>query len=148
MVFDSNNVYNGIEIGLRSEILPKSILFENCQFLGKFSNNAILIFGTQDNAVININNCYFEDLSNPFRLSNRLNVKCTMNITNCKIDKWDVNSPWQGMLLMQDYTSGDADKANENNLFAPEKVTINVINTIGPWSSYRSITTILFNTPI
>ncbi len=142
MVFDSSNVYNGIEIGLAvsaktedsstTYTLPKSILFENCKFLGKFSNNAILIFGTQDNAVININNCYFEDLSNPFRLSNRLNVKCTMNITNCKIDKWDVNSPWQGMLLMQDYTSGDADKANENNLFAPEKVTINVINTIGP----------------
>lgn len=132
MVFDSSNVYNGIEIGLSSETLPKSILFENCKFLGQFSNNAILIFGTQDNAIININNCYFENLSNPFRLSNNTNVKCTMNITNCKIDKWDVNSPWQGMMLMQDYTSGDSDKANENNLFAPEKITINVINTIGP----------------
>ena len=140
MIFDSSNVYNGIEIGLKTRddeskepyILPKSILFENCQFLGKFSNNAILIFGTQANAVININNCYFEDLSNPFRLSNNKNTSCTMNITNCKIDKWDVNSPWQGMMLMQDYTSSDSDKANENNLFAPEKITINVINTIGP----------------
>ena len=132
MIFDSSNISNGIEIGLSSETLPKSILFENCQFLGQFSNNAILIFGTQDNAVININNCYFENLSNPFRLSNNANVKCTMNITICKIDKWDVNSPWQGMMLMQDYTSGDSEKANENNLFAPEKITINVINTIGP----------------
>ena len=132
MVFNSSNVYNGIEIGLSSKTLPKSILFENCKFLGQFSNNAILIFGTQDNAIININNCYFENLSNPFRLSNNTNVKCTMNITNCKIDKWDVNSPWQGMMLMQDYTSGNSDKANENNLFAPEKITINVINTIGP----------------
>ena len=132
MVFDSSNVYNGIEIGLSSETLPKSVLFENCRFLGKFTNNAILIFGTQDNAVININNCYFEDLSNPFRLSNNTNVKCTMNIINCKIDKWDVNSPWQGMMIFQDYTSGDADKANTNNLFAPEKITINVVNTIGP----------------
>lgn len=140
MVFDSSNVYNGIEIGLKTQddeskepyILPKSILFENCQFLGKFSNNAILIFGTQANAVININNCYFEDLSNPFRLSNNKNTSCTMNITNCKIDKWDVNSPWQGMMLLQDYNSGDAEKANSNNLFAPEKITINVINTIGP----------------
>ena len=132
MVFDSSNVYNGIEIGLSSETLPKSILFENCKFLGKFSNNAILIFGTQDNAVINIDNCYFEDLSNPIRLSNNTNVKCTLNITNCKVDKWDVNSPWQGLLIMQDYTSGDAEQANINNLFAPEKITINVINCIGP----------------
>ena len=132
MIFDSSNLYNGIEIGLSSSTLPKSILFENCQFLGKFSNNAILIFGTQDNAVININNCYFQDLSNPFRLSNKTNSSCTMNITNCKFDKWDVTSPWQGMLLMQDYTSGDAEKANANNLFAPEKITINVINCIGP----------------
>ena len=132
MVFDSSNVYNGIEIGLSSTKLPKSILFENCKFLGSFSNNAILIFGTEDNAVININNCYFENLSNPFRLSNNKNVKCVMNIVNCRIDKWDVNSPWQGMLLMQDYTSGDAEKANTNNLFAPEKITINVVNTIGP----------------
>ena len=132
MIFDSSNVYNGIEIGLSSSTLPKSILFENCQFLGKFSNNAILIFGTQDNAVININNCYFQDLSNPFRLSNKTNSSCTMNITNCKFDKWDENSPWQGMLLMQDYTSGDAEKANANNLFALEKITINVINCIDP----------------
>ena len=132
MIFDSSNVYNGIEIGLSSETLPKSILFENCQFLGQFANNAILIFGTQANAVININNCYFENLSNPFRLSNSKNTSCVMNITNCKIDKWDVNSPWQGMMLLQDYTSGDAEKANTNNLFAPEKITINVINTIGP----------------
>ena len=132
MEFDSSNVYNGIEIGLSSETLPKSILFENCKFLGKFSNNAILIFGTQNNAVINIDNCYFEDLSNPIRLSNNTNVKCTLNITNCKVDKWDVNSPWQGLLIMQDYTSGDAEQANINNLFAPEKITINVINCIGP----------------
>ena len=132
MEFVSSNVYNGIEIGLSSKTLPKSILFENCKFLGKFSNNAILIFGTQDNAVINIDNCYFEDLSNPIRLSNNTNVKNTLNITNCKVDKWDVNSPWQGLLIMQDYTSGDAEQANINNLFASEKITINVINCIGP----------------
>ena len=132
MVFDSSNVYNGIEIGLSSETLPKSILFENCKFLGQFSNNAILIFGTQDNAIININNCYFENLSNPFRLSNNTNVKCTMNITNCKIDKWDVNSPWQGMIIMEDYTSKSNEEAISNNLFGDNKITINIINCIGP----------------
>ena len=132
MIFDSNNIYNGIEIGLDSTTLPKSVLIENCKFLGHFSNNAILIFGTQDNAVINVNNCYFEEVSNPIRLSNNKNVHCTLNITNCKIDKWDVNTPWQGMIIFQDYTSGDIENANTNNLFAPEKITVNVINTIGP----------------
>ena len=132
MVFDSSNVYNGIEIGLSSDILPKSILFENCKFLGQFSNNAILIFGTQANAVININNCYFEDLSNPFRLSNNKNTSCTMNITNCKIDKWDVNSPWQGMIILEDYTSKSSEEAIANNLFGDNKITINIINCIGP----------------
>ena len=45
MIFDSSDIYNGIEIGLNSTTLPKKILFENCKFTGAFSNNAILIFG-------------------------------------------------------------------------------------------------------
>lgn len=61
MVFDASEVYNGIEIGLASNsVLPKNILFDNCKFQGEFSNNAILVFGTQDNAIITLNNCYFE----------------------------------------------------------------------------------------
>ena len=140
MIFKSSNVYNGIEIGLKTRddeskepyILPKSILFENCQFLGKFSNNAISIFGTQANAVININNCYFEDLSNPFRLSNNKNTSCTMNITNCKIDKWEVKRPWQGMIILEDYTSKSSEEAIANNLFGDNKITINIVNCIGP----------------
>lgn len=132
MTFDSNNIYNGLEIGLNSSVLPKSILIEDCKFIGQFSNNAILIFGTQDNAVININNCYFESVSNPIRLSNNTNVHCTLNISNCQIDKWEIKSPYQGMILFQDYTSENADNANANNLFAPEKIIVNIINTIGP----------------
>ena len=132
MVFDSSNVYNGIEIGLSSETLPKSVLFENCQFLGKFTNNAILVFGTQDNAVVNINNCYFKDLSNAIRLSNNANKTCTLNITNCKFDKWDDEAPWQGMIIMEDYTSKSNEEAISNNLFGDNKITINIINCIGP----------------
>ena len=140
MVFDSSNVYNGIEIGLKTQddeskepyILPKSILFENCQFLGKFSNNAILVFGTQDNAVVNINNCYFKDLSNAIRLSNNANKTCTLNITNCKFDKWEAKAPWQGMIIMEDYTSKSNEEAISNNLFGDNKITINIINCIGP----------------
>ena len=132
VTFNSENIYNGIEIGLKSKSLPKSVLFENCQFLGKFTNNAILVFGTQDNAVININNCYFKDLSNAIRLSNNANKTCTLNITNCKFDKWDNKAPWQGMIIMEDYTSKSNEEAISNNLFGDNKITINIINCIGP----------------
>ena len=132
ITFNSEDVYNGVEIGLKSKLLPKSVLFENCQFLGKFSNNAILVFGTQDNAVVNINNCYFKDLSNAIRLSNNANKSCTLNITNCKFDKWETKAPWQGMIIMEDYTSKSNEEAISNNLFGDNKITINIINCIGP----------------
>ena len=132
VTFNSEDIYNGIEIGLNSKSLPKSVLFENCQFLGKFTNNAILVFGTQDNAVVNVNNCYFKDLSNAIRLSNNANKSCTLNITNCKFDKWDDITPWQGMIIMEDYTSKSNEEAISNNLFGDNKITINIINCIGP----------------
>lgn len=132
-VFDASACYNMIEIGLDGTTLPKGVLIENCKFLGKYSNNAILIFGTQDNAVININNCFFEDVSNPLRLSNKTDAKnVTVNITNCICNSWDKDPVWSGLLICQDYTSGSKIKADKNNLFAPEKITINVSNLTMP----------------
>lgn len=131
--FDASAAYNMIEIGLDGTALPKGVLIENCKFTGNYANNAILVFGTQDNAVININNCYFEHVSNVLRLSNKTNAKnVTVNITNCKCDHWDTNPQWAGLLICQDYTSGSTAKAEENNLFAPDKITINVSNLITP----------------
>lgn len=131
--FDASAAYNMIEIGLGGTALPKGVLIENCKFTGNYTNNAILVFGTQDNAVININNCYFEHVSNVLRLSNKTNAKnVTVNITNCKCDHWDTNPQWAGLLICQDYTSGSTAKAEENNLFAPDKITINVSNLITP----------------
>ena len=132
LVFNATEVYNGIEIGLNSTNLPKNVKFDNCKFLGNFSNNAILIFGTQNNAVINISNCYFEHVSNCIRLSNKSNSTCTVNITNCKCDHWDTDPLWSGMLICQDYTSGSAEDEVTNNLFASSKITINVSNFVTP----------------
>lgn len=126
------SLYNCIEIGLDSNNLPSGVLIENCRFEGTFSNNAILIFGTKDDAVININNCYFENVSNCIRLSNKLNSKCTVNISNCKCDHWDTDPVWSGMLICQDYTSGTSDAESENKLFAPDKITINISNFTTP----------------
>ena len=129
MTFDSSNVYNGIEIGLNSNTLPKNVLFDNCKFTGAFSNNAILVFGTQDNATITLNNCSFDKVSNGLRLSNKSNVSgVTVNILNCSVGEWDSNLQWRGFLICEDYTSKTEEEANTNNLFAPEKITVNFVN--------------------
>lgn len=132
MVFDASEVYNGIEIGLASNsVLPKNILFDNCKFQGEFSNNAILVFGTQDNAIITLNNCYFEKISNVLRLSNKSNASgVVVNINNCTVDQWETSAPWQGFLICEDYTNKTEEEVNANNLFGDGKITVNFNNLV------------------
>lgn len=132
MVFDASEVYNGIEIGLASNsVLPKNILFDNCKFQGEFSNNAILVFGTQDNAIITLNNCYFEKISNALRLSNKSNASgVAVNINNCTVDQWETRAPWQGFLICEDYTNKTEEEVNANNLFGDGKITVNFNNLV------------------
>lgn len=132
MVFDASEVYNGIEIGLASNsVLPKNILFDNCKFQGKFSNNAILVFGTQDNAIITLNNCYFEKISNALRLSNKSNASgVVVNINNCTVDQWETRTPWQGFLICEDYTNNTEEEVNADNLFGDGKITVNFNNLV------------------
>lgn len=132
MVFDASEVYNGIEIGLaRNSVLPKNILFDNCKFQGEFSNNAILVFGTQDNAIITLNNCYFEKISNALRLSNKSNASgVVVNINNCTVDQWETRAPWQGFLICEDYTNKTEEEVNANNLFGDGKITVNFNNLV------------------
>lgn len=132
MVFDASEVYNGIEIGLASNsVLPKNILFDNCKFQGEFSNNAILVFGTQDNAIITLNNCYFEKISNTLKLSNKSNASgVVVNINNCTVDQWETRAPWQGFLICEDYTNKTEEEVNANNLFGDGKITVNFNNLV------------------
>lgn len=132
MVFDASEVYNGIEIGLASNsVLPKNILFDNCKFQGEFSNNAILVFGTQDNAIITLNNCYFEKISNTLRLSNKSSASgVVVNINNCTVDQWETRAPWQGFLICEDYTNKTEEEVNANNLFGDGKITVNFNNLV------------------
>lgn len=132
MVFDASEVYNGIEIGLASNsVLPKNILFDNCKFQGEFSNNAILVFGTQDNAIITLNNCYFGKISNALRLSNKSNASgVVVNINNCTVDQWETRAPWQGFLICEDYTNKTEEEVNANNLFGDGKITVNFNNLV------------------
>lgn len=126
MTFNSNDVYNGIEIGLNSSKLPKYVLFDNCKFEGTFTNNPIVVFGTADDAIINIQNCSFDKVSNILRLSNKANTKCVVNISNCSVNQLETNPEYTGAILCQDYTSKGEEVAN--NLFSPEKITINFKN--------------------
>lgn len=133
MTFNSENCYNGIEIGLsaKSETLPKNILFDNCKFEGTFSNNAILVFATQDNATITLNNCKFDKLSNALRLSNRTNASgVVVNIINCEVKQWDTSNDWSGFLILEDYTSKTAEEVNSNNLFGDKKISVNFSNLV------------------
>lgn len=123
--------YNAIEIGLGTGSGPsatKSIVIDNVKFNSTLTNNAISIFATEDGSVITISNCTFTKCSNPVRLSNATGGKVTINLVNCEFTEWDSNPDWAGILIMQDYTSGSVEAIQTNNLFGPDKVTINVIN--------------------
>jgi len=125
--------YNVVEIGLSKTVEPpKNVLIDNVDF-GTVSNNAILVFGMQDNGVVTISNCHFDSVSNAVRYSNRTNAKnVTFNFVNCTCEHWDTDPAWAGFFMCQDYTSGTKEKEEENNLFAPEKVKVNFINCYGP----------------
>lgn len=127
------NGYNGIEIGLKDAVNPPSkIDIENCDFTGTLTNNGILIFGTADNAIVNIKNCHFIKASNIVRLSNRTNATgVIVNIEDCVIDQWEeAQDKYAGFLILEDYKSASEDEFLEVNRFAPEKITINIKNLI------------------
>ena len=119
--------YNCIEIGLTTTS-PKKVTISDINFTSALTNNAILIFDTADGAVIDIKNCTFTSVSNAIRLSNRSNVKCTLNITNCHIEKWDSDPIWAGMLILEDYTGKTAEQNKTDNRFGPDKITVNITN--------------------
>lgn len=128
----NNTGYNCLEIGLGGTILPNNVTIQNCNFSGTFSNNAISIFGTQNNAEINIIGCHFTSVSNVLRLSNRGNATgVTVTFKDCIIEKWETNPNYAGMILCQDYTSTKS-KVDTNNLFAPNKISITIIDCDGP----------------
>ena len=123
-VITPDKAYNCLEVSLSGNA-PKNVLIENVRFEGHFTNNAISVFATKEDAVVTIRNCHFADVSNVLRLSNKTNAKCTFNIENCTVDKWETRDEYRGLVICQDYTS-----MGKENLF--KKVTINITNVTGP----------------
>lgn len=123
--------YNAIEIDLDNKVGARYIDINGLNIEGELINNGILIFNVQDDAVINIKNVHMKKCSNPIRFSNGLNAKnVTINIENMTIDEWDGSEAWRGLLILEDYTSANAAQAYERNLFAEDKVTVNIKNLV------------------
>lgn len=123
--------YNAIEIDLDNKVGARYIDIDGLNIEGELINNGILIFNVQDNAVINIKNVHMKKCSNPIRFSNGLNAKnVTINIENMTIDEWDGSEAWRGLLILEDYTSENAEQAYERNLFAKDKITVNIKNLV------------------
>ena len=123
--------YNAIEIDLDNKVGARYIDIDGLNIEGELSNNGILIFNVQDDAVINIKNVHMKKCSNPIRFSNGLNAKnVTINIENMTIDEWDGSEAWRGLLILEDHTSANAAQAYERNLFAEDKVTVNIKNLV------------------
>lgn len=123
--------YNAIEIDLDNKVGARYIDIDGLNIEGELINNGILIFNVQDDAVINIKNVHMKKCSNPIRFSNGLNAKnVTINIENMTIDEWDGSEAWRGLLILEDYTSENAAQAYERNLFAEDKVTVNIKNLV------------------
>lgn len=120
--------YNAIEIGLASGKSPKNVTIQNLNMTSDMSNNAILIFGTQDDAVINIKDCNFAKVSNVLRLSNDTNATgVTVNIENVTVEQWDSNPDWAGFLILEDWKNQNPAEAN---VFSKDKITINIKNLV------------------
>lgn len=132
--------YNVLEIGLNStgEELPAEVNINNFNVPeeSSISNNAILIFGTQDNAVVNLTNCHFNAVSNCLRISNKSNATgVKVNIKDCTCTQWENRTGYEeykGFLILEDYTSKTETEAQTNNLFGPDKLTVTFDNVIGP----------------
>ena len=135
--------YNAIEIGLSDDKAPKNVLIDGITFDSKMSNNAILIFAHQKDALITISNCHFKDVSNCVRLSNRLNVPAKVRFVNCTCDKWDTKPQWNGFLILEDYTSKTKEEYLEQKRF--HNLDIQFVNCYGPFGKIEGTAEELFS---
>lgn len=78
--------YNGVQINM-DKALSDNVTIENVDVAGTIHNNGIIVFGTKDNAAINIKNININEAKNAFRFSNRSNAQgVVVNMENIKVD--------------------------------------------------------------
>ena len=59
-------------------------------------------------------------------------MPAVVNISNCRIDKWDTDPDWAGALIFQEYNATTVEELEEANRFGDGKIKINFINVVGP----------------
>lgn len=81
----NENCYNGIQVNM-DQALSDNVTIENIE-LNNVTNNGIIIFGTKENASINLKNIHIGESKNAFRFSNRSNAQSVVvNMENINVD--------------------------------------------------------------
>lgn len=84
VTFNREGSYNGFEIGLNSTTYPAEIVVEDLDW-SNAKHNAVCVYGMEDNAVITVRNCKFDNSLGgvPVRLANKNYAKnVTVNLVN------------------------------------------------------------------
>ena len=108
-----------------------SITMEDMEFTGALTGDGIAINAVQDNAVITLKNCHWTSAATPVRIYNTGNKHITINLENCKADAWS-EAPNGAMIVFEDNTSASAEECASNNLFASDKITLNITGCTSP----------------
>lgn len=121
---DTESAWNGIFICHEQyPTAPSKVSISDCEF-DNFKHNPIAIVSLEDNAKVTISNCKFNNCSfNNIRFSNFLNKSgITLDFVNCEFSVIP-DGDKTGIFYLRDIKSTPE---QEFNLFAPEKVTINL----------------------
>lgn len=116
-------VYNYIEFGANTIVKNGTNISNNKFTSSSCTHNQINMYNFEENALININNNYFEKSANALRIANRNNATATINMIGNKYDETDSAFAWAGLFLAQPWDPSVEDFST---------ITINVENLIGP----------------
>lgn len=124
--FNTTGIYNAIYIDNTPNL--NSVNINHVNFATANSNNAITVGSTLPNAMIVVENCNFEKVSNAMRMFNRTAATGVgLTVKDCVCKAWESTPQYAGFFIFEGVgVSKDA------NLFSPDKVTVTIDNVTGP----------------
>lgn len=121
--------YNMVHFNMNGTAASKSITVENVKF-GETLNNGIIVFATDDDAVVTIKNVTIGEAKNAVRFSNFLAKTCvTVNLENV-----EVGSVREKFMLLEDYRTRNHGEypSDSTDIFDAAHMTFNFKNvTVG-----------------
>lgn len=123
--FGDGLVYNYIEFGGNTIVKHGTNISNNKFTSSSCTHNQINMYNFEENAIVNINNNYFEKSANALRIANRNNARATINMIGNRYDATDsdLSWAWAGLFLAQPWNPSVEDFST---------ITVNVENLIGP----------------